>query len=144
MFPHHSHDHLPRIVVSESEERRLTTLATTSELLRRGYDVARGLLSELERAEVVSDDRMPGHVVRMNSVVEFMVDGRTSPRVELVFPRNANIDDGKISILTPIGTALLGLSPGQSMPVLGNDGREHQLTVLAVYDPPKRVTPAGV
>ena len=143
MFYHHD-PHLPQIIVSETEERRLTTLATTSELLRRGYDVAHTLLAELERANVVPDDRMPVQVVRMNSIVEFMVDGRASPRVELVFPRNANIDDGRISILTPIGTALLGLSPGQSMPVLGNDGSEHQLTVLAVYDPPKRVTPAGV
>ena len=141
---HHHDSHLPYIIVSETEERRLTTLATTSELLRRGYDVARTLLAELERADVVPDDRLPSHVVRMNSAVEFMVDGRTSPRVELVFPRNANIGKGKISILTPIGTALLGLSPGQSMPVLGNDGREHQLTVLAVYDPPQRATPADV
>jgi regulator of nucleoside diphosphate kinase len=144
MFPHQSHDHLPRIVVSESEERRLTSLATASALLRRGYEVARGLLSELERAEVVSDDRMPDHVVRMNSVVEFTVDGRASPRVELVFPRNANIGEGKVSILTPIGTALLGLSPGQSIPVLGNDGREHRLTVLAVYGPPQDANPASV
>ena len=135
MFPHQSHAHLPRIVVSQSEERRLTSLATASALLRRGHEVAQGLLSELERAEVVSDDRMPSDVVRMNSVVEIKVDGRTSPRVELVFPRNANIGEGKISILTPIGTALLGLSPGQSIPVFGNDGREHQLTVLAVYGP---------
>ncbi|MEP7347893.1 MAG: nucleoside diphosphate kinase regulator [Gemmatimonadaceae bacterium] len=140
---HHHNPLLPHIVVSETEERRLTTLATASELLRRNYDVAHTLLAELERADVVPDDRMPVHVVRMNSIVEFMVDGRASPRVELVFPRDANIGEGRISILTPIGTALLGLSPGQSMPVLGNDGKEHQLTVVAIYDPPPRAVPAA-
>jgi regulator of nucleoside diphosphate kinase len=142
MFHHHD-PLLPQIIISETEERRLTTLATTAELLRRGPDLAQMLLAELERADVVPDDRLPGHVVRMNSVVEFMVDGRASPRVELVFPRNANIGEGKISILTPIGTALLGLSPGQSIPVLGNDGRKHQLTVLTVYGPLQDTNPAG-
>jgi regulator of nucleoside diphosphate kinase len=133
MFPH---SHLPPIVVSETEQQRLTTLATASELMQRAHGVARTLLAELARADVVPDGSLPPHVVRMNSRVEFQIDGRKRPSVELVFPRKANIGEGRISILTPVGTALLGLRAGQSMPVVGNDGREHTLTVVAVYDPP--------
>jgi regulator of nucleoside diphosphate kinase len=134
MFPH-SNDHLPPIVVSETEQQRLTTLATASELMKRAHDVARNLLAELERADVVPDSSMPSQVVRMNSLVEFQVDGRNHRSVELVFPCKANIGEGRISILTPVGTALLGLRAGQSMPIVGNDGREHTLTVIAVTEP---------
>jgi regulator of nucleoside diphosphate kinase len=134
MFPR-LHDQLPPIVVSETEQRRLTTLATASVLMQRTNDAARNLLSELERADVVPDGSLPSRVVRMNSRVEFKVDGRNSRSVELVFPRDANIGEGRVSVFTPVGTALLGLSPGQSMPLVGNDGREHTLSVIAVPQP---------
>jgi regulator of nucleoside diphosphate kinase len=135
MLQHHPHNCLPRIIVSETEERYLTTLATTPELSQRAQHVAQNLLAELERADVVAEGSVPAHVVRMNSQVEFQIDGGDRRRAELVFPRNADIGEGRISILTPVGTALLGLSPGQSMPVVGNDGREHTLTVTTVNGP---------
>jgi regulator of nucleoside diphosphate kinase len=91
----------------------------------------------------VAEGSVPAHVVRMNSQVEFQIDGGDRRRAELVFPRNANIGEGRISILTPVGTALLGLSPGQSMPVVGNDGREHTLTVTAVIGPSEFKTPTN-
>ena len=140
MFPQFE-GHLPPIIVSETEQQRLTTLAAASELLLRARDVARYLLSELERAAVVPDGSVPPDVVRMHSRVDFKVDGRNRRRIELVFPRKANIGEGRISILTPVGTALLGLSPGQSIPVVGNDGREHTLTVIAVTEPPAVASP---
>ncbi|MNW16687.1 nucleoside diphosphate kinase regulator [compost metagenome] len=51
----------------------------------------------------------------------------------LVFPKDADISEGRISVLTPIGTALLGLSAGQTMGWTARDDRRHTLTVLAVY-----------
>jgi regulator of nucleoside diphosphate kinase len=53
----------------------------------------------------------------------------------LVLPENADINAGKISVLTPVGAALIGLSPGQAMEWSGNDGKECLLTVLAVSRP---------
>ena len=53
-------------------------------------------------------------------------------RVTLVYPADANIDAGKISVLTPIGTALIGLSVGQSIGWSARDGRSHRLAVLSV------------
>jgi regulator of nucleoside diphosphate kinase len=137
-----SHVQLPPIVVSETEQVRLTTLATASELMQQTHDVSRTLLAELARADVVPDHSLPRQIVRMNSRVQFQIDGRNRPSVELVFPRNANIDEGRISILTPVGTALLGLRAGQSMPIVGYDGREHTLTVIAVSEPLQPATVA--
>jgi regulator of nucleoside diphosphate kinase len=56
--------------------------------------------------------------------------------VTLVFPGDADIAEGKVSILTPIGTALLGLSPGQSIDWLARDGRSHRLSILSVQQEP--------
>lgn len=135
MLYHPPTDALPRIFVSETEGRRLTTLATAAELTQRSRDVARSLLAEMERADVVPDRDMPANVVRMNSRVEFQLDGANRRAVEIVFPRDADIDAGRISVLTPIGTALIGLSPGQMMMLQGNDGRPHKLRVVSVAYP---------
>ncbi|MDW9961770.1 hypothetical protein GHK33_10680 [Sinorhizobium meliloti] len=72
------------------------------------------LLLELERARVVSDAAVLGNVVRMGSMVEYETDTADGRTVTLVFPK-----DG--SVLTPIGTALLGLSAGQTMGWTGRD-----------------------
>lgn len=95
-------------------------------------EISDGLLLELERARVVADVSVPGNVVRMGSTVEYETDTGDARRVTLVFPRDADISEGKISILTPIGTALLGLAAGQTMNWAARDGRQHKLTVLAV------------
>lgn len=84
------------------------------------------LLLELERARVVSDAAVLGNVARMGSMVEYETDTADGRTVTLVFPK-----DG--SVLTPIGTALLGLSAGQTMGWTGRDDRQHKLTMLAVY-----------
>jgi len=134
MLYHAPANMLPRIMVSETEEHLLTLLAT-AELMRRPQDAARTLLAEMERADVVSDGVMPADVIRMNSRVEFEIDGGKPQQAELVFPRDANIDEKRISVLTPIGTALIGLSAGQMMMLRGHDGRPHKLRVISVTAP---------
>jgi regulator of nucleoside diphosphate kinase len=71
------------------------------------------LESELVRAVVVESDQIPSDVVTMNSRV-FFENETTGERLEvpLVYPREADIDAGKISILVPVGAALLGLRVG--------------------------------
>jgi regulator of nucleoside diphosphate kinase len=125
-------DQKPSIIVSEMDQRRLTTLATDA--LERFPEVAEELLSEIERADVVSAETVPPNVVQMGSEVVFQSDDGETRRVRLVFPGQADIAAGKISILTPIGAALIGLSEGQSIAWKTRDGRSRQLTILAVED----------
>ena len=78
---------------------------------------------------------MPADVVRIGSIIEFEIDDGRRMKVQLALPKSADILAGRISVLTPVGAALIGLSPGQSMEWSGNDGKERVLTVLAVSHP---------
>jgi regulator of nucleoside diphosphate kinase len=126
-------DSLPRILVSKTDEKRLTAIATAAS--QRVPEASAALLSELERADVLPETAMPADVVRIGSIVEFEVDDGRRLKVQLVLPGNADINAGRISVLTPVGAALIGLSPGQSMEWSGNDGKKRLLTVLAVSRP---------
>lgn len=120
----------PSIVIGETDHQRLKKLALAA--ADRLPETSEGLLLELERARVVSDSSVPGNVVRMGSTVEYETDTGDGRTVTLVFPRDADISEGKISILTPIGTALIGLSFCQSMMWTARDGRLHRLSVISV------------
>ena len=74
-------------------------------------------------------------VVRMGSTLRFTSDLGEDRRVTLVFPGEADIAQGKVSMLTPIGAALIGLSAGQSIDWTARDGRVHRLTVETVEAP---------
>jgi regulator of nucleoside diphosphate kinase len=124
---------MPSIVVSDADHDRLTSLATAA--IARVPEAAEELLAELERAEVVAPMSVPPDVVRMGSTIDIRSDNGQRRRVTLVFPGEADIAAGKVSILTPIGTALIGLAEGQSITWAARDGRRHRLTVLAVEAP---------
>ena len=124
---------LPRIVISNADEKRLTAIGIAAS--QRVPEASAALLSELERADVWPETAMPADVVRIGSIIEFEVDDGRRLKVQLVLPENADINTGRISVLTPVGAALIGLSPGQSMEWSGNDGKERLLTVLAVSRP---------
>lgn len=72
----------------------------------------------------------------MGSTLRYTSDLGENRQVTLVYPGEANIAEGKMSILTPIGTALLGLSAGQSIDWTARDGRTHRLEVAAVLGTP--------
>jgi regulator of nucleoside diphosphate kinase len=120
----------PSIVIGETDHQRLNKLALAA--ADRFPEISDGLILEFERARVVSDTSVPGNVVRMGSTVEYETDTGDRRTVTLVFPKDADISEGKISILTPIGTALIGLSFGQSMMWTARDGRLHRLSVISV------------
>jgi regulator of nucleoside diphosphate kinase len=123
----------PWIVIGEAEHERLSRLAAAA--LDRSPEVATRLIDELDRAEVVSAERLPKNVVTIGSTVTFADRGGTPRRVKLVYPADADISQGNVSVLTPVGAALIGLSLGQSITWLGLDNRERWLTVLAVEPP---------
>jgi regulator of nucleoside diphosphate kinase len=129
---------MPRIVVSESDHERLTGLATAA--LSRLPETARELLAEMERAEIVGAPAVPANVVRMGSTVTFQPDSGRKRRVTLVFPAEEDITKSRVSVMTPIGAALIGLAEGQSIQWSARDGRRHELTVLVVDRLPVAIT----
>lgn len=116
----------PPIIISDVEKRRLHKLAQSAR-----PEVADELLLELERAEVRPDPALPYNVVRMNSFVRFVTDKGTEHILQLVYPQDADIIRGRLSILSPIGTALIGLAPGQTM--IWTD-REEQSRTLKIAE----------
>jgi regulator of nucleoside diphosphate kinase len=120
----------PKITLSVTDSDRLAALAAA--IARRDPVMAENLLGEVSRARVVSDDRLPDDLVNMGSAVTYQVGEAAARTVMVVYPADADIDAGRISVLTPIGTALLGLSPGQTMPWLTTSGDIRHLLVIAV------------
>ena len=91
------------------------------------------LVEELSRATVVPVERVPDDVVRMHSVVTYVVEGMGERRkVQLVFPEESDPSSGKVSVLAPVGVALLGLRAGQSIDWPTVDGHSVRLEVLEV------------
>lgn len=117
------------IVVSNADYERLTDLANAS--LERLPDVAQELLDEMERAKVV-DGKVPDNVVRMGSTVTFKSDDGHVRTLTLVWPVDESLDDHRISVMTPVGAALIGLGVGQSISWTARDGKHHRLTVQDV------------
>jgi regulator of nucleoside diphosphate kinase len=133
MAPETKRKHKPAITMTRFDHERLWRLAES--FAAKNPDVADVLLAELDRARVVDDRRIAVDVVRMGSTLRFTSDLGEDKRVTLVFPGEADIAEGKVSILTPIGAALIGLSAGQSIDWKARDGRIHRLTVESVEAP---------
>jgi regulator of nucleoside diphosphate kinase len=117
-------NHAPEITVSAADLTKLLDLARS--------DAAEDLLAEIERARIVADAELAANVIRMGSTATFSLGNGPARTVTLVYPGEADIAKARISVLTPVGTALLGLSTGQTIAWIARDGREHELTVLAV------------
>jgi regulator of nucleoside diphosphate kinase len=94
------------------------------------------LASELARAEVIEPTAMPADIVTMNSRVTFEDEATgESTTVTLVYP-NAAGALGTVSVLAPVGSALLGLAKGQHIDWPTPDSRERHLRVLEIgYQP---------
>lgn len=124
----------PRITLTAEDHGRLSTLASAAS--ERVQDAASALGEELDRAHVLARGRQPDGIVRMGSEVEFRDDTSGKVRVVmLVYPHQADIGQGKISVLTPVGTALIGLPAGASITWRTRSGELKHLTVLQVREP---------
>ncbi|KMN49244.1 elongation factor GreAB [Chromobacterium violaceum] len=122
----------PAITVSSLDYDRLAALLENCE---HDHPVAGRLEAELERADVVDPQAMPSNVVTMNSSVRIRLGDGQEKQLTLVYPRDADSEQRRISVLAPIGAALLGLSTGQSMQWPTPSGHT-ELTVLEItYQP---------
>jgi regulator of nucleoside diphosphate kinase len=130
MTPGNKIQRKPSIALTRSDHDALARMAEG--ISGKNPEMADQLFEELERARVVADRNLRPDVVRMGSTLRFTTDAGDDRTVTLVFPAEADIAAGKVSVLTPIGAALIGLSPGQSIGWAGRDGRVHRLTVQHV------------
>ncbi len=124
----------PSIVVSRLDLERIEALLERMPPAQAAqYDALR---DELDRAEVVEPTAMPADVVTMNSVVTFKDESVGEElTVSLVYPSAVRVD-GAVSILAPVGSALLGLTKGQQIDWPTTDGRQRRLRVLDIaYQP---------
>jgi regulator of nucleoside diphosphate kinase len=123
----------PNIALCTDEHRRLRDLAHAG--LNVASAVADDLLYELERANVVPAEQMPPDVVRMGSTVCYRTSNGEQREVTLAFPGQADIGKNLVSVMTPIGAALIGIRKGQSITLVTRDGRKQMLTALRVVQP---------
>lgn len=122
-----------QILISDTDHDRLTVLARG--LLDRAPETAEELLSEMDRAIVTDAAAMPAGVVRMGSTVTVRGESGDMQHVTLVYPGEADIAEARISVLTPMGTALIGAGVGQTVWWSGRGGRQLSVSVEAVDMP---------
>jgi len=121
----------PSIIVSSSDLDRLEGLLSLPAF--RSRSDLDGLRDELERADVREPEAMPADVITMNSRARFLEEntGREY-ELTLAYPKDARAEAGRVSIFSPAGSALLGLSVGQIIDWKTPDGNAIRLQVLEV------------
>lgn len=121
----------PPIQMIDTEADALSALAMGVE--ERFPQVSELLLTEIGRATLRAVDAMPKDIVTMHATVSFLDEASGKTRsYQLVYPKEADISAGRISILTPVGAGLIGLREGQSILWPDRDGQERTLTIVKV------------
>ena len=127
----------PNVVITKLDADRLDRLLES--LPDQAFAAKEQLQEELARAQIVESRDIPPDVVTMNSVVTFRVEntGREFS-LKLVYPKDADGSTDKVSILAPIGSALLGIREGQTIMWPMPGGIAYNVRVLKVDDQPER------
>ncbi len=122
---------LPRIHLIEKEADQLMQMADNLE--SRDPELAALLAREVERAETHAPADLPAGVVSIGAFVEFIDDGNgTYHTLQLVYPQDADISAGRMSVLTHVGAGLIGLSEGQEIHWPDRNGHERRLRIIRV------------
>ena len=119
----------PQLIIDARLYSRLVALAERARA--RSPELAARLLEEVERAELRAPADMPPDAVTLGSEVTFRRDGHTQT-VCIVAPEEADIDRRRISVVTPVGAALLGLRVGQRITWEMPDKSVAELEIVAV------------
>ena len=103
------------IIITAPDHARLSDMIAFGNLSERERGEAHALAEELEGAEIVAPDAVPPDVITMNSRAE-LLDLDSGERMEftVVFPDEADVAEGKISVLAPVGTGMLGYRMGDT------------------------------
>jgi regulator of nucleoside diphosphate kinase len=100
----------PPLIIDADLYPRLLALAERARTV--APDLAARLIDEIERADLRAPAAMPADVVTIGSRVTFR-DGDREQTVSIVMPHEADVEHGRVSVVSPVGAALLGLSTGQ-------------------------------
>lgn len=124
----------PKVVINADDMAHLESLADG--MLRRHPELADRLFDEIARARVVPPAKMPKDVVSMGSTVTYRDESTGDEKsVTLVYPEEADIAQMRVSVMTPIGVALLGLAEGASFYWDTRDNKRRVLTIISVAQP---------
>jgi regulator of nucleoside diphosphate kinase len=130
------------LITAENFERLERLIATY--VAKRDRNALTALEEELGRAKVVNSTCIPPDVVTMNSRVRFIAEQTGEEQeVVLVYPADADVAHHRISILAPLGSALLGLHVGQAIDWPVPSGQVKRFRVLAVTHQPEAVDSAS-
>lgn len=121
------------ITVTEQDYEKLSLL-----LLHTASEACELLEEELSRATIVPQKEISREIVTMNSTVRFIDEETRRPsELTLVYPKDADVEKMKVSVLAPVGTALLGLRIGQSIQWPMPNGKTRTLKVLSIVFQPE-------
>lgn len=127
----------PKVVISSRDAERLEALLGS--LRGQALPGKAELEAELDRAEVLEPERMPPTVVTMNSTVRFRVASSDDEfQLTLVYPKDVDQSGGTISVLAPVGSALLGLSQGDEIEWPKPGGGVLQVRIEEIVYQPER------
>ena len=127
----------PNITLSSLDLDRLETLLASLPL--QTFPGHSALRAELDRADVVEPDQMPPSVVTMNSTVRFAIEpSEETFCLTLVYPKDIDGTADQISILAPVGSALLGLSTGNHIEWSGPGGVVLKVRIVEIVYQPER------
>lgn len=122
------------VLIADAEHAELERLAAAARVTRPV--VAQLLAQELRRAQKIPARDLPRDVVCMNAIVEYRHDDLDQVRrVQLVYPERADIDARRLSVLTSVGAALIGLAEGTTTELSIRPGSRARLSVLSVVHP---------
>jgi regulator of nucleoside diphosphate kinase len=122
------------IYITNTDKEELCKLIEDSRHNERRSNIyIKKLEAELNRAEVKSVDELSEDIVRMNSKVSLLVDGSLE-EITLVYPQQANVLKNKISVLSPMGTAILGYRVGSTVEWEVPDGKIQIVVTSVVHE----------
>lgn len=124
------------IHITEYDMERLRELIMDADRSNRGKEYLRNLENELQRGKLVAPKDVPADVITMNSKTR-LIDLETKEEMTftLVFPNEADVRQGKISVLAPIGTAMLGYRVGDTFTWQVPDGMRRLQVQEILYQP---------
>lgn len=124
----------PKVVINEAHITRFELLADAA--WARFPELSDRLVDELSRARIVTPKKLPANVVDIGRLVTYRDDTTGEEHsVTPVFPEDADISKGLVSLMTPLGVALLGLAEGARFYWDARDGTRRPLTVIRVAPP---------
>jgi regulator of nucleoside diphosphate kinase len=125
---------MAKISITQFDKDRLLHLLEK----RKPHDSAdQALVDELAKADIVEASEVPADVITMNSHVRFEDEDGGTQEYWLVFPEDADINTNKISVLSPIGCALLGYGIGDTIELKTPSGTR-KLKVTEILSQPER------